>query len=73
MASSVNCVQSSLQVFDGPHKHSSELGDRICGRSLVQRVESTGNELYLMHFSEAQNNTDQFKIKYSFSGWYKSI
>ena len=65
---SMNCEQSSLTAFDGPSEYSSMLGDRMCGPTVIENIESTGNEIYLLYTSTLMNGTDHFKIAYNISG-----
>ena len=70
LSSSRNCDHSFLEVFDGFGLGSIRLGDKICSQSVIEEMESPGNEITLRYTSTSSNGTDGFKIGYDASGNY---
>ena len=68
--SSRHCDHSFLEIFDGFGLDSDRISDKICGLSVVDEIESSGNELTLTFTSTSLNGTDRFKVGYDVSGSY---
>ena len=68
--SSRNCDHSFLEVFDGFGIDSDRISNKICGLSVIEEIESSGNELTLRFTSTSLNGTDTFKVGYDVSGSY---
>ena len=63
-----HCDNSFLEVFDGFGIDSDRISDKICGLSVIEEIESSGNELTLRFTSTSLNGTDKFKVGYDASG-----
>ena len=71
LEASVNCEISSLQIFDGPNSNSTIFGNRICGSSLIDNIESTGNNLFLLFNKTSKSiNGNEFTIKANEKGMH---
>ena len=71
LEASVNCEISSFQVFDGPNSNSTSFGNRLCGSSLPDNIESTGNNLLLLFNKTSKSiNENEFKIKLNEKGMH---
>ena len=70
LSSSRNCDHSFLEVFDGLSIDSDRISNKLCGLSVVDEIESSGNELTLTFTSLSLNGTDRFKVGYDVSGSY---
>ena len=64
------CDYSFLEVFDGFGLGSIRLGDKICRKSVIEEMESPGNEITLRYTSTSLNGSDRFTIGYDVSGNY---
>ena len=64
------CDHSFLEVFDGFGLGSLGLGDKICRQSVIEEMESPGNEITLRYTSTSLNGSDRFTIGYGVSGNY---
>ena len=62
--SSVNCINSALQIFDGQTANSRRIGEKLCGSTLPDEIESTGRSLFLKFSSNVPITTSEFEISY---------
>lgn len=71
MDRSKGCNQSSIQVFDGPNSNGSQIGNKICGSSNLESLESMGRDVYLVYSSVEVNSSDRFTIGVDLPGIQK--
>ena len=66
--SSANCENASLQIFDGQNIHASRIGNKLCGNTLPNEMESRGQSLFLLYHSSVYSRADTFEISYEVQG-----
>jgi hypothetical protein len=62
------CENASLEVFNGDSAISSTIGSKMCGKSYIKQVHSSGRSIFVRYHSNSKNNSDEFKIIYRESG-----
>ena len=63
-----DCMEASLQIYDGVNTNSPKIGDRLCGNTLKPDVESSGNNLLILFQSSANETAAKFDLRYETNG-----
>ena len=68
MDPSNDCDESFIQVFDGPDTNATQLGEKICGPSNIESMESIGRHIFVIYTSLVVNSSDKFRIGINLPG-----
>ena len=68
MDPSNDCDESFIQFFDGPDTNATQLGEKICGPSNIESMESIGRHIFVLCTSLAVNSSDEFRIGINLPG-----
>ena len=62
--STTDCIEASVQLYDGGNVTARKIGDKICGNTLKPDVESSGNNLIIQFMSNTVENIARFSLTY---------
>ena len=57
------CSYDYLNIYDGPTSSSSLIGSKLCGETIPDSVESTGNTMHIHFHTDFSVTRSGFKIK----------
>lgn len=58
------CTYDHIEIFDGSNNYATSLG-RFCGSKIPQPMISTGNELYMVFYSDASVQRKGFHARHA--------